>query len=91
VIKILILLIIGLSTGVGIGLFVNSMVVCNTFTGSCWFDSPIINNDYYVFHPEGSDNCETFQSKLDLFHPEGTNPTKFELIDRMKQLECEEK
>lgn len=73
----------------GIAFFFSTMIVCNEFTKACWLDSPQINNSYYVFHPLETDDCMTLQSKLNLFHPNGTNPTKFELIKRMNQLDCQ--
>lgn len=45
--------------------------------------------DYYVFNPSWIDSCENLQHKLNLFHPNGTNPIIFDLIDMMKNKNCE--
>lgn len=51
--------------------------------------SPFFDEDYYVFHPHEDDTCEILQSKLDLFHPHGTNPIKFEILKEMFESKCE--
>jgi len=54
-----------------------------------WYDKPYLNSDYYVFHPHTDDSCETLQSKFDLFHPNGTNPIRFEILKEMFANDCE--
>jgi len=58
------------------------------FDTGFWFDTPFTNPDYYVFHPHRDDTCADLQSKYNLYHPEGTNPVKFQLYDRMIEMNC---
>jgi len=62
--------------------------VFNLETGF-WFDKPFLDDEYYVWHPHDNDTCDILQSKLDLFHPQGTNPVRFEILKSMFQNDCE--
>lgn len=63
-------------------------ILYNSNTGF-WFDKPYLDEEYYTFHPHLDDSCEILQSKLNLFHPDGTNPVRFELLKAMFEQRCE--
>ncbi len=67
-------------------LFVN---VAYNYETKFWYDKPYLDSDYYTFHPHIDDSCETLQSKFDLFHPNGTNPIRFEILKEMFANDCE--
>jgi len=69
-------------TGVLIGLSYN-------FNTHFWFDTPFADPNYHVWHPHTNDSCDELQSKLDLFHPKGTNPVRFEIMEAMFLNDCE--
>lgn len=58
------------------------------FDTGFWFDKPLFDPDYFTFHPHKDDSCDVLRSKYELFHPEGTNPIKFEIYDRMVEKRC---
>ncbi len=72
----------------GFSLLVLFTMTYNVETG-IWFDTPLLDPDYFVFHPHSSDSCEILQEKLLLFHPEGTNPIKFEILESMIKKRCQ--
>jgi len=41
-----------------------------------------------MFHPHEDDSCETLKSKFELFHPNGSNPIRFEIVREMFVKEC---
>jgi len=59
------------------------------FETGFWYDTPYTSSSYYTFHPHPDDTCEDLQSKLDLFHPKGTNPIRFEVMKAMFKADCE--
>ncbi len=78
---------------IGLMIFLGGITVSTIFynyeTGF-WFDTPYIDSeDYYSWHPHKDDSCEELQSKLDLFHPDGINPVRFELLKAMFEKRCE--
>ena len=68
-----------------VGIFI--FLTYNFDTGF-WFDKPLFDEDYYVFHPHNDDSCDVLKSKYELFHPEGTNPIKFEILEKMLEKKC---
>jgi len=77
---------------IGIMVFISgvgfSTIFYNYQTGF-WFDTVYVDYNYYTFHPHPNDSCEILQGKLDLYHPQGTNPVKFELLKAMFTKKCE--
>lgn len=72
-------------------IFISLIVLFNTynFDTGFWFDTPFLDEGYYIWHPHENDTCEQLQEKLDLFHPDGTNPVRFELLKAMFENRCE--
>lgn len=77
---------------IGFVILMSLMAVVSIFYNSntgFWFDKPYLDEGYYIWHPHENDTCEELQSKLDLFHPDGTNPVRFELLKAMFEQRCE--
>jgi hypothetical protein len=64
-------------------------MIAYNFDTKFWYDKPYLSDSYYTFHPHEDDDCKTLQDKLDLFHPRGTNPIRFEIMKSMFQNDCE--
>lgn len=48
----------------------------------------ISDSDYYVFHPHPDDTCEELLFKYDLYHPQGSNPVRFENLRELFIKNC---
>lgn len=68
---------------------VSFVLVTYNFETHFWYDTPYFSGSYYTFHPHQEDSCETLKSKFDLFHPNGSNPIRFEIVKEMFEKECE--
>lgn len=72
-----------------IALLVITVSLTYNFETGFWYDTPYSSSSYYTFHPHVDDTCQDLQSKLDLFHPRGTNPIRFEVMKAMFKADCE--
>ncbi len=73
---------------VGIACLVTLISISYNFETGFWGDTPYVSGSYYVFHPHPDDTCEELTSKFNLFHPNGTNPIKFEIQDEIQNRGC---
>ena len=80
--------------GIAIVMFIYAisiLFVGYNFETHLWYDKPYLNPDYYVFHPHEEDTCDDLESKFGLFHPKGSNPIRFEILQDMFEKECKVK
>lgn len=58
------------------------------FNTGFWGDTSYVDPNYFDWHPSIDDSCQQLQDKLDLFHPHGTNPVRFEILKAMWENNC---
>lgn len=63
-------------------------LISYNFDTGFWGDTPYVSNSYYVFHPHPDDTCEELIFKFNLYHPNGTNPIKFEVLNEIQKRGC---